>query len=43
MKKICFSLMLLGALNSSYADNLDYQALVNQAYAKYQANTGGKA
>ena len=42
MKKICFSLMLLGALNSSYADNLDYQALVNQAYAKYQANTGGK-
>ena len=42
MKKICFSLMLLGALNSSYADNLDYQALVNQAYAKYQANTSGK-
>ena len=42
MKKICFSLMLLGVLNSSYADNLDYQALVNQAYAKYQANTSGK-
>lgn len=42
MKKICFSLILLGALNSSYADNLDYQALVNQAYAKYQANTSGK-